>query len=83
MPEPLPFAGRGSRDLYRRARDGRLPAEALPTHLRWRLVTELHLLGWTDVEIAEWTLQTTYTTARIRSGMGLAANRPRSERKTA
>jgi hypothetical protein len=60
-----------------------MPAEALPTHLRWRLVAELHGRGLTDVEIAEWTLMTTYTTARIRDSIGLRPNRPRAEELSA
>lgn len=63
---------------YQLARDGEIPAEALPTPLRWRLVSELHADGWTDTDIAAWTRMTTYTTARIRDGMGLAPNRPRT-----
>jgi hypothetical protein len=43
-----------------------MPAEALPRYLRHRLVRELHALGWTDSEVAEWTAMTTYTAARIR-----------------
>lgn len=78
-----PFAGRGARRLYRQALDGTQPAEALPTHLRWRLVMELHRLGWLDVEIAEHTAMTTYTTARIRDCLGLRPNRPRAEELSA
>jgi len=50
---------------YALARAGDLPAEALPTRERERLVADLAALGWTDAEIAEHTHQTTYTTARI------------------
>lgn len=60
---------------YAAARDGELPADALPTRQRWRLVAELHAYGWTDSDIAEWTRMTTYTSARIREGMGLAPNK--------
>lgn len=83
QPTQLPFARRGERELYRQAKSGLLPAEALPTHLRWRLVTDLHHDGWTDVEIAEWTAMSTYTTCRIREAMGLSINRPRPEEMTA
>lgn len=79
----LPLARRGERELYRQAKAGFLPAEALPTHLRWRLVVDLHREGWTDVEIAEHTVMTTYTTCRIREGMGLTINRPRAEELSA
>jgi hypothetical protein len=60
-----------------------MPAEALPTHLRWRLIADLHREGWTDVEIAEQTAMSTYTTCRIREGMGLQMNRPRAEELSA
>jgi hypothetical protein len=59
---------------YQAARDGREPAEALPTLARARLVVELHRRGWTDVEIATWTRQTTFTTAEIRGRLGLLPN---------
>lgn len=75
-----PSGRRSDRVLYRQARDGELPAEALPTRLRWRLVAELHAAGWSDSEIAEWTLESSYTVARIREGMGLKPN-PNPERK--
>lgn len=74
---------RGERRLFLEARAGRLPAEALPTQLRWQLVIDLHSLRWTDVEIAEHTRMTTYTTARIRDSLGLRPNRPRAEGMTA
>lgn len=75
----FPLARRGERDLYRKAAAGLIPAEALPTHLRWRLVADLHRAGLTDVEIAEHTAMTTYTTCRIREGMGLTQIVPREE----
>lgn len=77
------FAGRGERELFRQAVAGLLPAEALPTHLRWRLVADLHRAGLTDVEIAERTLMSTYTACRIREGMSLRVNRPRAEELSA
>jgi hypothetical protein len=39
------------------------------------LVAELHRAGLTDRQIASWTLQTCYTTGRIRDAMGLQPNR--------
>jgi hypothetical protein len=60
--------------LLAACRDGREPAEALPSYLRDWLVQDLVSQGWTDVEIATWTRMTTYTTARIRNRLGLAAN---------
>lgn len=77
MSNPVPFAERGRRALYRKALEGLEPAEALPTDLRWRLVAELHRLGWADVEVAGHTAMTSYTACRIREGMGLSPNRPR------
>jgi hypothetical protein len=71
---PRPQATGVVRDDYLRAYDGQLPAEALPTRLRWRLVAELHRAGWSDQQIAELTKLTEYTTARIRAGMGLKPN---------
>ncbi len=53
---------------------GEFPAEALTTSDRADLVADLHALGWTDVDIASHTKQTTYTTARIRARLGLTAN---------
>lgn len=65
----------GTEVLYRAARLGREPAEALATADRWRLVAELHRLGWSDVQIAEHCRMTLYTTARLRADLlGLPAN---------
>ena len=58
--------------LYARARAGREPAEALTTDDRARLIVELAGRGWTDVQIATHTRQTTYTTARIRERVAVA-----------
>lgn len=69
--------------LYKLARLGVEPAEALPTFDRRRLVTELHRLGWTDVAIAAHTRMTTYTTARIRDALGLLPNRPGAMKEVA
>lgn len=73
-PPPPPLMRRVRED-YLGAYYGHVPAEALPTHLRWRLVAQLHHAGWTDRQIAELTKLTEYTTARIRTGMGLKPNR--------
>lgn len=56
------------------AKNGLLPAEALPTRVRGQLVAELHEDGFTDVQIAERTHMTTYTAARIRAALGLVPN---------
>jgi len=71
---PPPPLMRRVREDYLDAYYGLRPAEALPTHLRWRLIAELHRGGWSDVEIAEWTRLSTYTVGRIRGGMGLRPN---------
>jgi len=60
--------------LYELARAGAVPAEELPSNLRWQLVAELHAEGWTDAHIAQHTRMTEYTTARIRGAMNLRAN---------
>jgi hypothetical protein len=65
-----PYVSDLDRSAYASAARGHLPAEALPTRLRWRLVAALHRMGWTDVEVAEWTRMTPYTAGRIREGMG-------------
>lgn len=65
--------GRSSRH-YRACLEGDAPAEILPPLVRERLVAVLHGRGWTDLEIACHTRMTTYTTARIRSRIGLLPN---------
>lgn len=64
-------------EQFHLAKKGLLPAEELPTRARGQLVGELHGDGFTDVEIAERTRMTTYTTARIRARLGLVPNPPR------
>jgi len=51
---------------YRAALQGLLPAEALTTRDRHRLVALFIDAGMSDVEIADRTRMTTYTTNRIR-----------------
>lgn len=51
---------------------GLLPAELLSSREREDLVWHLHERGWTDLQIAEHTRMTLYTTARIRARLGLA-----------
>lgn len=63
-------------DLYRRCRAGEAPAEVLPPKDRERLVAALWECGWTDVEIADHTRMSTYTTARIRERLELSIRRP-------
>ena len=67
-------SGRSSRH-YRACLEGDAPAEVLPPNVRELLVAVLHNRGWTDLEIACHTRMTLYTTARIRSRLGLSPNR--------
>lgn len=60
--------------LFNACLAGDLPAEELPTDLRQQLVSHLHGLGWTDLEIAVHCRMSTYTTGRIRSRLDLAPN---------
>ncbi|MEV6879694.1 hypothetical protein [Amycolatopsis sp. NPDC051128] len=60
--------------LIAACRRGDEPAELLSAADRARLVRWFWRLGWTDVEIAQHTSMTTYTTGRIRARLGLAAH---------
>jgi hypothetical protein len=62
-----------AQQLYSACWRGELPAEILSTADRERLLYDLWLQHWTDVEIATHTRMTTYTTARIRTRLGLDA----------
>lgn len=62
---------------YQRALAGHEPAESLTTREREQLVRALWTAGMTDVEIATHTHLTTYTAARIRARLGLAAHQAR------
>lgn len=55
---------------------GHEPAESLEPHEREHLLYELWLERWTDLEISVHMKQTEYTTARIRTRLGLPACRP-------
>ncbi|MGW4525146.1 hypothetical protein [Amycolatopsis sp. NPDC004378] len=55
-------------------RRGQLPAELLEQADREHLVYDLWADGWTDVEIAQHTFMTTYTTGRIRDRLGVPAH---------
>jgi hypothetical protein len=59
---------------YTLALEGELPAEALSTADRGRLVRTLWRQGWTDRQVAEHSRMTDYTAARIRVRWGLAQN---------
>jgi hypothetical protein len=65
--------------LYSACYRGEMPAEALDTSSREDLVYALWTKGWTDVEIAAHTRMSTYTTARIRTQIGLDAQQRREE----
>ncbi len=60
--------------VWKRCWEGTEPAEALPTRDREDLVWQMHELGWSDVQIAEHTRMSLYTTARIRNRLGLSAS---------
>lgn len=49
-------------------------AEEMPPFARYGLIRRLVAAGLTDIEIAEQTALTTYTTARIRRSLGLPPN---------
>lgn len=70
---------RANPERWKAACRGQLPAEALPTRDREDLVYNLNQLGWSDAEIAEHTRMTKYTTARIRSRLGLEPNGSQEE----
>lgn len=72
-----PNPARRARDwLFTECMNGRRPAEELCTEDRALLVERLWKRGWTDAEIAAFTLMSTYTTARIRSRLKLSPHRP-------
>lgn len=75
-PTECPPVPRSQRWLWIRCWQGLMPAEALPTKDREDLVWHLVQQGWTDEQVAEHTRMTTYTTALIRTRLGLIANRP-------
>lgn len=52
-------------EMYRRAVSGELPAEALPRHLRHRLLVQLHNRGFSISEIAAMTTTDSVVVARI------------------
>lgn len=73
--EIVPVAApRSGRELWLRACHGLEPAEALDPRDREDLVAELVVRGWSDVQIAEHTRMSTYTTGRIRDRLQLAPN---------
>lgn len=78
-PTEVPPAPRSGRHLWLACWNGQLPAEVLSTRDREDLVWHLVDRGWTDREIAEHTCMTEYTTARIRTRLGLAGNEPARE----
>lgn len=72
--------------LWRACLDGREPAESLPMAKRELLVWILLGRGWSVVAIAEHTLMSTYTTARICRRLELRRldeGRPEAERQRA
>lgn len=75
--DPARPTSRSNRDRWEGCCRGTYPAEVLSTRDREDLITELHALGWTDVEIAEHCMLSTYTTARIRDRLGITPNQGR------
>jgi hypothetical protein len=73
-PGDLPAPPRSRRELWLACWQGRLPAEVLPTKDREDLVWQLVTAGWSDLQIAQHTCMTVYTTARIRDHLGLGPN---------
>lgn len=70
-----------ARRLYRRCLEGLEPAEVLSTRDREGLVAELVAeRGWSDTAIAAHTRMTEYTTARIRTRLGLKPRLQPTER---
>lgn len=70
---PAKPASRSHARLWLAACAGSEPADALPTRDREDLVYDLWSCGWTDQDIALHTRMTEYTTARIRTRLGLPA----------
>jgi hypothetical protein len=68
-----------ARRLRARVLTGDMPAEALDRHDGDIVLTQLWQGGHTDTEIATRTQWSTYTVARKRSRLGLAANGERRE----
>lgn len=62
---------RGGWSLYLSCKRGDTPADVLPTGDRELLLAELAGLGWSVVRIADHTMLSTYTTARILERLGL------------
>jgi hypothetical protein len=73
-PEPR---NRSEERLLGEALAGDRPAEDLPEYLRHKTFLVLHNWGWTDMQMAEHTRTSLYTTARIRDYLGLEPNRDR------
>ncbi|WP_039828092.1 hypothetical protein [Nocardia testacea] len=63
---------------YAQAEAGQLPAEVLTPRDRRLLVRQLVAEGMTDDQIAQHTLWTLYTTARVRRSIGLPPNQPQT-----
>lgn len=71
---PAVLRQRSNHKLWLACWEGTEPAEALSTRDREDLVWRLHEQGLTDLEIAEHTRMTDYTTARIRERLGMKPN---------
>jgi hypothetical protein len=71
--QPPPTAPIAYSRLLAACWNGDLPAELLQPGDRDQLIYDLWEAGWTDAEVATHTRLTTYTAARIRGRLGLAA----------
>ncbi|HEY3477325.1 MAG TPA: hypothetical protein VGL02_00370 [Streptomyces sp.] len=80
--QPPPTRPIAYRRLLEACWAGRLPAELLEPGDRDQLIYDLWKEGWTDAQVAVHTRLTTYTAARIRLRLGLAARPMRSGKET-
>ncbi|MFC0434545.1 hypothetical protein [Kutzneria buriramensis] len=71
----IPTEGHADADAARRCLHGELLAEELTTTARELVVAWAHARGPTDAAVAARTGMTTYTAARIRARLCLAAHR--------
>jgi hypothetical protein len=80
--QPPPTAAIAYSRLLEACWKGDLPAELLRPGDRDQLIYDLWKEGWTDAQVAVHTRFSTYTAARIRSRLGLAARPLRRGRET-
>lgn len=78
---PVPIPGthgppRSGWHVWRRCWEGREPAESLASQDREDMIYHLHRHGWSDLDMAQLTRLSLYTTGRIRDRLGLQPNQP-------